>query len=70
MVERDAAARVFAGQLDYVQFTAAGDRADGEYRCAECGYGVTVWTTLPRCPMCSGKSWERSGWGGLDGDRS
>lgn len=69
MVERDAATGPFSGQLDYVPFTAAGAQADGEYRCAECGYGITVWTTLPRCPMCSGSSWERSGWGGLELDR-
>lgn len=66
MLERDVAARVFASPLDYVPFTAAGEQGIGEFRCAECGYGVTVWSTLPRCPMCTGESWERSGWGGRD----
>ena len=39
-------------------FAAAGDRADGEYRCADCGYGVTVRETLPPCPMCRGRAWD------------
>lgn len=34
-----------------------GDRAAGPHRCAECGYGVCV-AELPRCPMCSGETWE------------
>lgn len=66
LLERDVAAGVRADPFDYVPFTAAGEQAAGEFRCAECGYGVTVWTTLPRCPMCTGASWERHGWGGLD----
>ncbi len=37
---------------------AAGDAADGAYACAECGYGVTLKTELPPCPMCGGGSWE------------
>jgi hypothetical protein len=69
MLERDVAADVLSSQFDYVPFTAAGEEASGEYRCAECGYGVTVWAKLPRCPMCSGSSWEHRGWGGLDSDR-
>ena len=40
----------------------AGARAKGEYRCAECGYGVTVHRVLPACPMCRGESWERVPW--------
>jgi predicted Zn-ribbon and HTH transcriptional regulator len=39
---------------------AAGDAAVGEFRCSECGYGVSVYRVLPRCPMCSGTSWEPS----------
>jgi rubrerythrin len=35
----------------------AGTPARGEYRCASCGYGVIVQTTLPRCPMCGAESW-------------
>ena len=49
-----------------MDFRAAGDQAFGEYRCAECGYGVTVRTTLPFCPMCGGESWEASGRRELD----
>ena len=39
-------------------FLAAGSRALGEFRCAECGYGVVVRQVLPECPMCRGRSWE------------
>ena len=37
---------------------AAGRQAEGEFRCAECGYGVIVRTELPQCPMCRGRVWE------------
>jgi rubrerythrin len=47
---------------DFVRFWAAGDRAKGEYHCSECGYGVTVFTKLPVCPMCSCTTWEQSTW--------
>jgi rubredoxin len=30
----------------------------GDYRCEECGYGVSVVRALPRCPMCGGDDWE------------
>jgi rubrerythrin len=40
----------------------AGVRVKGEYRCAGCGYGVTVYTRLPRCPMCGAGSWEQLDW--------
>ncbi len=30
----------------------------GDYRCQECGYGVSVMRALPRCPMCGGVEWE------------
>jgi Zn finger protein HypA/HybF involved in hydrogenase expression len=40
-----------------VAFLRAGDEARGAFQCADCGYGVSVQTTLPRCPMCSGRSW-------------
>ena len=39
-------------------FLAAGRKAEGEFRCAECGYGVSVRTVLPQCPMCRGLAWE------------
>jgi hypothetical protein len=45
----------------YVVFQAAGEPATGDFRCAECGYGVCVSRVLPSCPMCAGVSWER-GW--------
>jgi DNA-directed RNA polymerase subunit RPC12/RpoP len=28
-----------------------------DHRCAECGYGVSVYRSLPRCPMCGGQVW-------------
>jgi rubrerythrin len=54
--------RVQAPADDYVEFLAAGDNGKGEYRCSECSYGVTVHSTLPVCPNCSGSSWERAPW--------
>jgi rubredoxin len=47
---------------DYVEFLATGTTVVGEFHCAGCGYGVTVHTKLPRCPMCSGTSWEQAAW--------
>ena len=47
---------------DYVQFWGAGDAGKGRFRCSECGYGVTVYRTLPVCPMCSGSSWAQAAW--------
>jgi hypothetical protein len=47
---------------DFVQLWAAGDTGKGDYRCSECDYGVTVYRTLPVCPMCSGTSWEQAAW--------
>ena len=46
----------------YVEFFASGDTATGDFHCADCGYGVTVQTRLPSCPMCASRSWERSPW--------
>lgn len=40
-------------------FLAAGSAARGDYRCAECGYGIIVRAVLPECPMCRGAEWER-----------
>ena len=42
----------------YVALLAAGTHATGEFHCAECSYGVTIHSELPRCPMCGGGSWE------------
>ena len=61
----EGARSVTAGDGDYVEFLTTGTRAAGEYRCADCGYGVTVHSALPRCPMCSGESWEQSTWSPL-----
>jgi hypothetical protein len=47
---------------EYVEFWTAGQRAKGEFHCAQCGYGVTIVHTLPICPMCGGGSWEQSTW--------
>jgi lipopolysaccharide biosynthesis regulator YciM len=48
--------------MDFVEFFATGERAKGEYHCSDCGYGVTVYSALPRCPMCGGGSWEQTAW--------
>jgi lipopolysaccharide biosynthesis regulator YciM len=45
-----------------VEQWAAGMRAKGEFRCAECGYGITVYRLLPECPMCHGSDWDRVPW--------
>jgi hypothetical protein len=41
-------------------FLTAGTEAAGEFLCAECGYGVTVRSRLPECPMCRGIEWEET----------
>ena len=46
----------------YVEFFAAGQLVIGEFRCSECGYGVTVLRELPPCPMCRRTAWEQSAW--------
>jgi rubrerythrin len=66
LIEREVSEEALVGALDDVVFSAAGDPAFGEYRCAECGYGVTIRTALPFCPMCGGGSWEASGRHELD----
>jgi rubrerythrin len=50
---------------EFVEFFAAGSHATGQFHCSACGYGVTVHTELPRCPMCSGESWEQTAWSPL-----
>jgi hypothetical protein len=45
--------------VDWVDFAEAGSDATGEFRCADCGYGVVVQHVLPPCPMCRGAIWER-----------
>lgn len=39
-------------------FLAAGSAAEGEFHCADCGYGISVRALLPECPMCRGRAWE------------
>jgi rubrerythrin len=43
----------------------AGSKAKGEYRCIDCGYGVTVYRELPSCPMCGSDVWEQLDWSPL-----
>jgi rubrerythrin len=50
---------------DYVEFLEAGTHATGEFHCAGCGYGVTIHSELPRCPMCGGGEWEAVSWSPL-----
>jgi len=45
---------------DFDTFVLAGVAAEGEFHCAGCGYGVSVYRRLPRCPMCGGEEWERN----------
>ena len=47
---------------DYVRFWPSGQAVKGEFHCSECGYGVAVYRTLPRCPMCGGEAWEQASW--------
>lgn len=55
----DEVQRTFDYDGELVQFVRAGSAVQGAFHCADCGYGVSVQTTLPRCPMCAGTSWER-----------
>ena len=45
-----------------VRLHLAGTRCKGEYRCANCGYGVAIHDELPVCPMCHEKHWEAVPW--------
>jgi len=47
---------------EYVELHAAGTHAKGQYRCAGCGYGITIHDELPDCPMCAGAVWELTPW--------
>jgi hypothetical protein len=47
---------------DFAALQARGTRATGEYHCVTCGYGITLHSRLPRCPMCGGESWEQTPW--------
>lgn len=61
----DTGVAVGADDAEFVRFLSAGTQARGEFRCAGCGYGVAVTSTLPSCPMCAGSSWEASRWSPL-----
>jgi hypothetical protein len=34
-----------------------GNRAAGDFYCADCGYGISLRGSLPTCPMCGGATW-------------
>ena len=59
MVERE---REVEADVGFVAFFRMGDGVKGEFHCSECGYGVTIFRTLPRCPMCGGQTWEQRAW--------
>jgi hypothetical protein len=46
---------------------ATGTPGTGQYRCADCGYGITVCADLPLCPMCGSASWEAVPWAPFGG---
>jgi hypothetical protein len=50
---------------DFVEFSRAGAAAKGDFHCSSCGYGISVQAELPRCPMCSGDTWEPADWSAL-----
>jgi rubrerythrin len=54
------------GPAGYARLLGTGESAAaGEFHCSQCGYGVIVRRTPPRCPMCSGTVWEPAGLGAL-----
>jgi hypothetical protein len=63
MLERERATLV--PDPDYVEFLVAGTQVTGQFHCAECGYGITIHSELPQCPMCGGGSWEEAAWSPL-----
>ena len=34
--------------------------SQSDFRCAACGYGISVSGTLPNCPMCQSTNWNRT----------
>jgi rubrerythrin len=52
---------------DAAERLVAGARVKGEYRCTDCGYGVTIYRELPTCPMCGGELWEHLDWSPFKG---
>ena len=51
-----------AADGDELQLSAAGDHVKGEFRCADCGYAITVCKELPPCAMCGCESWQAGLW--------
>jgi rubrerythrin len=47
---------------DYVELLPAGASGKGEFCCTACGYGAILMATLPPCPMCGERLWERVAW--------
>ena len=54
----DEARRLDRDAGDFIEFARTGALVTGAYHCSGCGYGVTLQASLPRCPMCSGTTWE------------
>lgn len=34
----------------------------GDYACCRCGYRISSFGTLPRCPMCGDHAWRLMAW--------
>lgn len=47
---------------DFVEFWATGQAVKGEFHCSDCGHGLAIVSSLPACPSCGGRSWERADW--------
>ena len=56
--DRQGAEAALAAHSGAPSFLPAGAAATGEFRCAECGYGIAVRSLLPICPMCRGLVWD------------
>lgn len=54
-------AEISLSEVGFADFALAGAEGAGEFRCADCGYGVVVQRLLPQCPMCGGTVWESRG---------
>ena len=51
-----------AADGDEIQLSAAGDHAKGEFRCADCGYAITVCREMPPCAMSGYETWQAGLW--------
>jgi hypothetical protein len=45
---------------DFVKFWGAGARANGSFRCVDCGFYLATVHRLPLCANCRGELWERA----------